>query len=725
MDVDFFAFISYSHRDEAFAKKAHKLLEKTRIPPELVAGLPGSLSGKKRVHPVFRDTEELPSSSSLPSELKKYLERSAYLVVICSPDAASSQWVNEEVRYFIELGRRDKILCLVVRYGKYGENNINDVLPQVLLEPGEAAPLAADVTKKNAPFSREVLRVAAGILGVGFDVLYRREKRRQRRNIALAVAASLVLFLPVIYLTNVYKEDAASKAREALVASSLAIAEKSERAAEDLDINKSLAIALEGMPDERRGVQRPLVPRLQAALSRSFWRLPGLQLLGDGDTPIAARITPKGLVSIAFLEDGGLAIQKDGTFVSDKLEGNFFYGDVASSGEFIVAAGLDGVVRIYDVDGGLRQTFRAHQGAIRQVRVSPDSRFFVTLGQDSFVKVWTVEGDPVLSQFFENSPLSAEFSKSGKQLILATFGSVSVWDVTRGVKTYERSYPQTAVTAANFTPDEGNIAVVVDDTIRFINIQNNFERTPLKYPTEPAAAELTQPQYVESLEFSPDGELILARRGDGLTMVWSVNTSRLVADYYLLGTTLFPPRFVGEGDKVLLPGPFGLWEFQGRDKQLLGDAVPPESLDASIENASSKGYALADGAGATELLDESGKAVVKLRLLSSGLQSYDFDFDRQLVVTADGERIQFWDFESNELRRVDSSAEYVRFETGKPWVVARQRRDVFALHTPLLGQELVDAARTVIRSCLSAEERRLLDLPGASSGDQDPDYCKN
>ena len=75
------AFISYSHKDEKFGKWLHKALEKYKIPKELRKDYP---SLPKSLFPIFRDREELHTSSNLGVEILKGLKNSKYLIVICS-----------------------------------------------------------------------------------------------------------------------------------------------------------------------------------------------------------------------------------------------------------------------------------------------------------------------------------------------------------------------------------------------------------------------------------------------------------------------------------------------------------------------------------------------------------------------------------------------------------------------------------------------------------------
>ena len=71
------AFISYSHRDERWARWLQKSLESYRVPKRLVGteGEFGAIPG--RLAPVFRDREDLSSASDLTAKVKETLENSS------------------------------------------------------------------------------------------------------------------------------------------------------------------------------------------------------------------------------------------------------------------------------------------------------------------------------------------------------------------------------------------------------------------------------------------------------------------------------------------------------------------------------------------------------------------------------------------------------------------------------------------------------------------------
>lgn len=214
----YWAFISYSHRDDQvkwpwqrrWGSWLHRSLESFRISANLVGK--ESPLGKipKRLLPVFRDRDELPSSANLQDSVREALEQSRTLIVICSPDSARSQWVNEEVLTFKRLNRSNRILALIVR----GEPNAEDkpgvpsdaecFCPALQYEwiDGElssrrAEPVAADARPIGDGPRDAFLKLIAGVLGVSFDTLKRRELQRRNRRLMLASAAALLLTLIV------------------------------------------------------------------------------------------------------------------------------------------------------------------------------------------------------------------------------------------------------------------------------------------------------------------------------------------------------------------------------------------------------------------------------------------------------------------------------------------------------------------------------------------------
>ena len=103
------AFISYSHQDERWARWLQRAIESYRVPRRLV-GKGGEFGPvPRRLAPIFRDREDLSSAADLNVKVQESLTGSEALIVICSPAAAQSRWVGEEIKHFRSLGNANQI----------------------------------------------------------------------------------------------------------------------------------------------------------------------------------------------------------------------------------------------------------------------------------------------------------------------------------------------------------------------------------------------------------------------------------------------------------------------------------------------------------------------------------------------------------------------------------------------------------------------------------------
>jgi WD40 repeat protein len=187
------AFISYRREkpDQGWANWLHERLETYRVPSSLAPN-----GRKRRIGKIFQDNAEFHASADLNQAVRDALVQSEFLIVICSPRSAQSQWVNSEVACFRGLGRDGSILPLLI------EGTPSESFCPALLDLN---PLAADLNASDAsPRKRRkwaLWKLLAPILGCGFDDLRQRERERDRkRKLILGgtiAAAVLITFLAV------------------------------------------------------------------------------------------------------------------------------------------------------------------------------------------------------------------------------------------------------------------------------------------------------------------------------------------------------------------------------------------------------------------------------------------------------------------------------------------------------------------------------------------------
>jgi len=232
----YYAFLSYSHRDEEIADWLHRELEEFRVP----RGLSGKLTENgvlpKRLTPVFRDEHELAAADDLGEEIEAALASSQYLIVLCSPDAAKSHWTNAEIELF-KRTRPDGCILAAIASGEPFAIDIpgrehEECFPPALRQRYDsrgrptgkrAEPLAADLRDSGDGRRLGFLKLVAGLLGVGLDELVQRETTRRHRRMAWLAAASLagMAVTSTLALTAIQARDAARDQRreaEGLVA---------------------------------------------------------------------------------------------------------------------------------------------------------------------------------------------------------------------------------------------------------------------------------------------------------------------------------------------------------------------------------------------------------------------------------------------------------------------------------------------------------------------------
>ena len=208
------AFISYRHTmlDAAVAERLHRLLESFKIPKAL------QNPSAKRIQRVFRDRDELPTSSNLAENITAALESSEFLIVICSPRTSQSQWVLTEIETFKKLHGQDRILALLIE-GEPDESfpeQLRFIKEEKVLEDGtvvgttvEVEPLAADIradTRRQMfkKLKTEVLRLLSPMLNCSYDDLKQRHKERLIKTV-LTTCISLSAFFIAFGSFNAYQ----------------------------------------------------------------------------------------------------------------------------------------------------------------------------------------------------------------------------------------------------------------------------------------------------------------------------------------------------------------------------------------------------------------------------------------------------------------------------------------------------------------------------------------
>lgn len=205
------AFVSYASADRALGERFQRAVEHYRIPKPLRGTDRGNGIVPKRLTPLFRDRSDANAAGDLGAALDAALASSDALVVLCSPVAARSEWVNREIRKFKALGRGSRIFPVILsgtprRYDS--ERAPDGAFPPALFQRVDAAgalvagedpdPLAADIRPEGDGFDSAKLKVVAALTNIPLTELTERQveaERRERKIVRTVAAVMAVLAL--------------------------------------------------------------------------------------------------------------------------------------------------------------------------------------------------------------------------------------------------------------------------------------------------------------------------------------------------------------------------------------------------------------------------------------------------------------------------------------------------------------------------------------------------
>ena len=357
---------------------------------------------QRRAVRIFRDKTDLSLAPSLPEAIKTALHDSAYLIYLASPEAAASQWVHEELGFWIENRPKQNLLIVLTDgdiawdvttgdfdwprtsalprrlQGVFAEEPLYLDLrwarttPQLSLRHPEFQDAIADLTS--------VLRQQSKANLIGEDV------RLHRRAIRLAWSAATALFFLTITAAGMavyarYQESVAEQQRDRAIARYLAAeAERlADRGEDDAAIERAAAFAIESwrsLPNAKAWrAARALVHMLPSTVidhgeSNTVWDI----AFGD-DGRLLATAGEDNVVRLVRTPDGGDVISP--------INHNDIVSTIALSADdrWLATGSADGRARLVDLANEETYTF-TNRGEVLSVAFSPDSRLLATASRD-------------------------------------------------------------------------------------------------------------------------------------------------------------------------------------------------------------------------------------------------------------------------------------------------------------------------------------------------------
>ena len=632
----FDGFISYSHAADG------------RLAPALQEGIQRLAKPwyrRRQLH-VFRDDTGLSVTPALWDSIQASMEQARWFVLMMSPTAAESEWVNREVEYWCTIRPSERILPILTAGDWAWDDAAGDfdwerstAVPPSLARRFESEPRVLDlrwahsdvqVNLRNGRFRDAVAQVAAPMHGVDKDALVGEDIRQHRRTLRLAWTASCLLILLVLLtsVTGLVAVDQRDQARnERDVADSRQLATRADlESVSRLDLSLPLSVEALSIRDtaEARG-----------ALLRSVEQTPELVGMAYGMGSIS-----------------GLASSPDGR---------------------TLAAGDGDVVRLWKSGHPPRtvQVFHGHHGRVVSVAFSADGGSLVSVDDTGEVIVWDLASSDrraAITTAPAQRVRQAQLSAHGERVAIVVDTSVTVWDIGTGVAVGSlQAEPDDELSSVAFSADGRVIALGSRlGTIRFVN----ESLKPIGPKIELAIGDYSQS--IGVLAFSPDGtELASSGGGQGVVTVWEVSSGQsLGAARHAPGQTDQVTALAFASDGSILAsgsaeGTIATWNLVSltRGSELpLSKTLPGQgAVNALVFGGDSTSFLSASSAGVVAVWDTQQKMRLGRGIMGGGsdfVGSLSFHPDGNQLATASLKGVTYWRDVSGEPRgeRLVSSA---------------------------------------------------------------------
>lgn len=665
------AFISYRHTepDIAIAEKLLTMLEKYRVPSSVA-----KKTGIKKIKRIFRDREELPTTTDLSESIMHALKSSRFLIVICSPRTPASEWVKKEIEVFKELHGAEKIQALLIE-GEPEESFPEALNYEACLETDEAGNviskikqlelLAADIRpdelkgpkrieyglsgasdrrllKKSIKLLKtERLRCIAPMFNCKFDELYQRHLRQTMGNVIAAALSAILLFASfsgyAVYMNRQLEaqRDEAIFQKQEVERQKLQVENERKMVEEQKELaqeNERQAVAFSKEADEQRkeaehqsGLARENEKKALENLEQA--KIQEALALYNESKANEQRDT---VLKNQSLYLAGLSRQQQrsgNSMTAMMLALEALPKNISSPERPVVQEAWDALN--YSVNSlGLCRAVVSCPDYIKDISYSPDGKTIAIRTYEKYLRICNAENGEELAKLAldKGEFTAAKISPDGKTIATGSAdGVVRLWGMTDGKLLSVLTGHEDDIYDVSFSPDGSKVlSSAYGSTILWDAKSGAKIRV---YPIEK--------EIIGTARFSPDGRTILTDSTDETARIWDVGSGKEILRFCLQDKSIYSSGFSPDGSKVFTSFGNSLAVWDAATGKLKFSIDMGAYIGATIFSPDSRRLISGMENGMAEILDaESGKVLVKSKFNSASVAYMEFSPNGRYILTA-------------------------------------------------------------------------------------------
>ena len=583
---EYFAFISYKEEDAEWAKWLQRKLEHYKLPTALRKNNPNL---PERVNPIYEYKSEA-SSGRVRKEIWKGLISSKYLIVVCSPRATKSEWLNDGIRYFVDSGLEENIIPFIIDGKPKAEKSDEECFPSALLElTGDRELRGININEMGRDAA--AVKVVARMFDLKFDALwqrYEREKRLQRNRKFCIIAGIILLFVigaSVFAFREKENAERISKQYNELEKANKEIATQRDSAnferKKAIEANSFLEVAYKNLKIKNDSIelQNNLIAKQKNDLDKSNQSLKllnirlkeerdnvllantravaekALDITKEGDS-YTARLLLSELLYNHYTQNAPFCPEAENALrYADKLQCHIMNGHsnkvtsavISPDNKYIASSSWDGFVNIWDVNNGkLLRRLNAQKDKVFDVAFSPSGKSLACSYYDGIVRIWN-HIDGYIEKELNGHTLWAQsvtYSNNGK-LLITTYSfdkTAIIWDISTGKIIHQLKSHNNTVRKGSFSPDDKIVATAAADSIiRLWDVKTGKE---IKKMTGHIG-------YINDVSFSPDGQKLLSAGEDRTIRVWDCDSGKEILKILGHDRMINSASFSSDGTKIV------------------------------------------------------------------------------------------------------------------------------------------------------------------------------